>query len=260
VSWDIYLVAFTSSVRRTLHTRGQLAVRVLFYGVILGVLSALWKVATAVNGGVVAGYDFRSMLWYLVASEGCVISINPRLIEYIGLDIGSGVIAVEMLRPISVVGLRIATALGEALVRFACAISLGTAFALFTVGPPPHLSAAALAVPAAVLGIAANLAAQHSFAAIAFWVNDSKAAWFLYQKLVFLVGGMLLPLELFPPVLAHVSRVLPFWTMSYVPARLLSGHFEPWLLLPQVAWLLVLMAAAAFIFGLGQRRLEVVGG
>jgi ABC-2 type transport system permease protein len=260
VSWDVYLVAFTSSVRRTLQTRGQLAVRVLFYGVILGVLSALWKAATAVNGGRVAGYDFRSMLWYLVASEGCVISINPRLIEYIGLDIGSGVIAVEMLRPISVVGLRIATALGEALVRFACAITLGIAFALFTVGLPPDLSAAALAVPAAVLAIAANLAAQHSFAAIAFWVNDSKAAWFLYQKLVFLVGGMLLPLELFPSVLARVSRVLPFWTMSYVPARLLSGHFDPWLLLPQVAWLFVLMAGAAFVFGLGQRRLEVVGG
>jgi ABC-2 type transport system permease protein len=260
MSWGVYWIAFTSSVRRTLQSRGQLAVRVLFYGVILGVLSALWKVATAVNGGSVAGYDFRALLWYLVASEASVISINPRLIEYVGIDIGSGLIAVEMLRPISVVGLRIATALGESLVRFACAITLGALFAWFTVGLPHDLAAAAVALPAAILAIAANLAAQHSFAAIAFWVNDSKAAWFLYQKLVFLVGGMLLPLELFPPVLAHVSRLLPFWTMSYVPARLLSGHFEPWLLLIQVGWLLVLMSAAAFVFGLGQRRLEVVGG
>jgi ABC-2 type transport system permease protein len=260
MSWAVFLTAFSSSARRTLQSRGQLAVRVLFYGVILGVLSALWKVATAVNGGVIAGYNFRSMLWYLVASEASVIAINPRLIEYIGLDIGSGGIAVEMLRPVSVVGLRIAGALGEALVRFTCALTLGVLFASFTVGLPPDLGAAALAVPAAVLAIAANLAAQHSFAAIAFWVNDSKAAWFLYQKLVFLVGGMLLPLELFPPVLAHVSRLLPFWTMSYIPARLLSGHFEPWLLLPQVGWLVVLMAGAASVFGLGQRRLEVVGG
>jgi viologen exporter family transport system permease protein len=260
MSWGVYWIAFTSSVRRTLQSRGQLAVRVLFYGVILGVLSALWKVATEVNGGSVAGYDFKALLWYLVASEASVIAINPRLIEYVGIDIGSGGIAVEMLRPISVVGLRIATALGESLVRFACAITLGALFAGFTVGLPHDLAAAALALPAAVVAIAANLAAQHSFAAIAFWVNDSKAAWFLYQKLVFLVGGMLLPLELFPPVLAHVSRLLPFWTMSYVPARLLSGHFEPWLLLIQVGWLVVLMSAAAYVFGLGQRRLEVVGG
>lgn len=260
MSWDVYTVAFRSSARRTLQAPGQLVVRVLFYLVILGVLSALWKVACAVNGGTIAGYDFRSMLWYLTASEAAVIAINPRLIEYIGVDIGSGGIAVEMLRPISVVGLRIATALGEALVRFGCAMCLGVVFAWFTVGPPPDLAAVGLALPAAILAISANLAAQHSFAAIAFWVNDSKAAWFLYQKLVFLVGGMLLPLELFPPLLAHISRFLPFWTMSYVPARLLSGHFEPWLLLLQAAWLIVLMASAAAIFGMGQRKLEVVGG
>ncbi|MEA2506304.1 MAG: viologen exporter family transport system permease protein [Actinomycetota bacterium] len=260
MSWAVYAVAFRSSARRTVQAPGQLVIRVLFYGVILGVLSALWKVACVVNGGTIAGYDFRSMLWYLVASEGAVIAINPRLIEYIGVDIGSGGIAIEMLRPISVVGLRIATALGEALVRFGFAVSLGVAFAWFTVGPPPDLAAVGLALPAAILAIGANLAAQHSFAAIAFWVNDSKAAWFLYQKLVFLVGGMLLPLELFPPLLAHISRFLPFWTMSYVPARLLSGHFEPWLLLVQAAWLVALMAGAAVVFGIGQRKLEAVGG
>jgi ABC-2 type transport system permease protein len=260
MSWGVYSIAFRSSARRTIQAPGQLVVRVLFYGVILGVLSALWKVACTVNGGSIAGYSFRSMLWYLVASEGVVISINPRLIEYVGVDIGSGGISVEMLRPISVVGLRLATALGESLVRFACALSLGVLFAWFTVGSPPDLLAAGLVLPAAVLGIAANLAAQHSFAAIAFWVNDSKAAWFLYQKLVFLLGGMLLPLELFPPVLERVSRFLPFWTMSYMPARLLSGHLEPWLLLFQVVWLLALMSFAAAVFGMGQRRLEVVGG
>jgi ABC-2 type transport system permease protein len=200
------------------------------------------------------------MLWYLVASEASDIAINPRLIEYVGNDIGTGTVAVEMLRPISVVGLRIATSLGESLVRFICALALGVLFASFTVGLPPSAPAALLALVAAVLGIATNLAAEYCFAAIAFWVNDSKAAWFLYQKLVFLVGGMLLPLELFPALLARIAKFLPFWTMSYVPARLLSGHFEPWLLLPQLLWLVVLMYLATVVFGLGQRRLEVVGG
>ncbi|MDP9224095.1 MAG: ABC-2 family transporter protein [Actinomycetota bacterium] len=260
MSWSVYMVAFRASARRAFQSPGQLAVRVLFYGVILGVLSALWKVAAEVNAGNIAGYDFPSMLWYLVASEATVIAINPRLIEYIGIDIGSGGVAVEMLRPISVVGLRIATALGESVVRGGCALVLGILFAWFTVGPPPDPAAAVLAVPAAVIAVSANLAAQHCFAAIAFWVDDSKAAWFLYQKLVFLLGGMLLPLELFPPLLAHIARALPFWTMSYAPARLLSGHFAPWLLLPQVVWLCVLMAGAAAVFGMGQRRLEAAGG
>jgi ABC-type uncharacterized transport system permease subunit len=48
--------------------------------------------------------------------------------------------------------------------------------------------------------------------------------------------------------------------MSYIPARLLSGHLEPSLLLLQIGWLVALMSFAAAVFGMGQRKLEVVGG
>jgi hypothetical protein len=48
--------------------------------------------------------------------------------------------------------------------------------------------------------------------------------------------------------------------MAYVPARLASGHVEPWLLLEQLAWLAVLAAAAVAMFDAGERRLQVVGG
>ena len=98
------------------------------------------------------------------------------------------------------------------------------------VGPPPSAAALALAVPAALLALACNLAAQHAFAGAAFWLRDARSTWFLYQKLVFLLGGMLLPLEFLPRALADVAKVLPFAAMAYAPARLASGHVEPRLL------------------------------
>jgi ABC-type uncharacterized transport system permease subunit len=54
--------------------------------------------------------------------------------------------------------------------------------------------------------------------------------------------------------------VLPFMAMAYAPARLVSGHFEPWLLLVQLAWLAALSLAATAVFRSGERRLQVVGG
>ena len=117
-----------------------------------------------------------------------------------------------------------------------------------------------LAVPALVLGVACNLAAQHAFAAAAFWIRDARSTWFLYQKFVFILGGMLLPLEVLPDWLHRIAVVLPFATMAYAPARLASGHVEPTLLLAQVGWLAALCLAAGAAFAAGERRLQVVGG
>ena len=97
--------------------------RVTFYALILVVFAALWSAATRANGGSIAGYDARALLWYVAAAEGSVIATKPRMIESIGWDISSGAIVIEMLRPASVVGLRLAAELGEALVRLVCALA-----------------------------------------------------------------------------------------------------------------------------------------
>jgi viologen exporter family transport system permease protein len=248
------------AARRTLAHPGELAVRVLFYGCILVIFSALWSAATRAHGGSIAGYDVRQLLWYVTFAEGSVIATKPRMIETIGWDIASGAIVTEMLRPASVVGLRLAAEMGEAVVRLACAWCAGGVIAWLYVGPPPSVEGIALAVPASLLALGCNVAAQHAFAGAAFWLRDSRSTWFLYQKLVFLLGGMLLPLEFLPHALALVARALPFSSMAYAPARLASGHIEPGLLVIQAAWLVTLLAAAAGIFRAGERRLEVVGG
>ena len=127
-------------------------------------------------------------------------------------------------------------------------------------GPTSAGSGSLLAIPSAVLAVGANLAAQHAFAGAAFWLNDAKAAWFLYLKFVFLLGGMLMPLQLFPVWLERVSWLLPFWTMAYAPARLASGHLDVWLFGAQAAWLVALFGISGAIFAAGERRLEVAGG
>ena len=115
-------------------------------------------------------------------------------------------------------------------------------------------------MPSLVLAVTLNLVAQHAFAGVSFWIRDARSTWFLYQKLVFIVGGMLLPLEVLPAAMTRVALWLPFMAMAYAPSRLASGHLEPHLLGVQVVWLGLLSIVAVSVFARGERRLQVVGG
>jgi ABC-2 type transport system permease protein len=256
----ILTVTTATAARRALADRGGLAFTAGFYLLVTAVITTLWRAAVGVAGGELAGYTAAAITWYLIASEATTVSLGVRLIEEIGDDIGSGAVAVEMLRPPPVVWVRVATEVGKALPRLGITLAVGAVLGLVTVGRPPSALAVLLALPSLGLAILANLLAQHAFAAASFWLRDARSTWFLYQKLVFVLGGMLLPLEVLPAGVEAVARWLPFLAMSYAPARLLAGNVEPGLLALQTGWVVVLAVAASAAFGAGQRRLQVVGG
>jgi ABC-2 type transport system permease protein len=149
---------------------------------------------------------------------------------------------------------------GRGLPKVAALWGAGAVVATVVAGGPPSPSTLALALPSLVLAITANLLAQHAVAASAFWLRDAGSIWFLYLKAVFILGGMIIPLELLPEGLQEAAMLLPFRAMAYAPARLAAGFWEPWLLVEQAIWIGVLGVAAALAFRAGERRLQVVGG
>lgn len=248
------------AARKSLADGGGMVFTVVFYAAVTLALGALWRGAAAADGGEVAGYGAVALTWYVATTEAVSIPLNARLIDQLGEDVRNGTVAVELLRPASMLLVRVATELGRSLPRLAACLGLGVVLAYATAGPPPNAAALALALPSILLAIAGNLVAMHAFAAVAFWIRDARSMWFLYQKLHFVLGGMLLPLEVLPGPVAAVAKALPFMAMAYAPGRIVSGHVEPALLAVQAGWLVVLAAFAAWLFGVGERRLQVVGG
>lgn len=254
------LTAARLAATRVTNAKSALLVTAAFYLLVVGVLSMVWRAATKANDGMLVGYSAAALTWYVCTSEAVTISMNNRLMADVGADIISGAVAVELLRPVSVLRQRVATELGSVLPRLAVCALTGFAVATILDGGPPNLVAVVLAVPSMVLAVMLNITAQHAFAGASFWIRETGAAWFLYQKLVFMLGGMLIPLQLLPQWMHSLALATPFPSMAYIPARLASGHIEPNLLLVQVAWLVVVWLFAAFVFGRGERHLNVVGG
>ena len=256
--------AFSTAVRTAFHRSaidgGGMAVGVGFYIVIVATLSGLWRVAVEANGGDLAGYSAVALTWYIITSEAAIVCVPAKHIEDVGNDIAQGTVAVEMLRPASVLGVRMATQVGKALPLVAVLWLSGAIVATIVGDGPPRPATLVLAAPSLVLAVTANLFAQHAVAASAFWIRDAGSIWFLYMKAVFILGGMIIPLELLPDGVQHAAMLMPFRAMAYVPARLAAGYWEPALFLEQLVWIGVLGVVAVAAFGAGERRLQVVGG
>ncbi|MEM9037585.1 MAG: ABC-2 family transporter protein [Actinomycetota bacterium] len=254
-----YRRAIATEAARELASPSGLAVAGVFYLMVTAVLSGLWATAASANGGEIVGYSATALVWYIATAEAATVSLPLRLIEEVGDDIASGRVTSELLRPISVLPMRIAVRIGAFLPRLAVCVVGGVGFAWLIGGSPPDALALALAAPSLLLAVGISLVAQHAFAGMAFWIADAKGAWFLWSKLVFVLGGMLLPLEVLPDTMATVAKALPFMAMAYAPARLASGHVEPWLLLVQVFWLVVACWVSSSVFRAGERRLVQEG-
>ena len=98
---------------------------VAFYVVIVATLSGLWRVAVDANGGDLAGYSALALTWYIITSEAAIVSVNAKHIEDVGNDIAQGTVAVELLRPASVLGIRMATEVGRGLPKVAALFVAG---------------------------------------------------------------------------------------------------------------------------------------
>ncbi len=247
--------AATTAARRTLAQPGAAMVSVAFYLLVTTAVTSLWRSAAESHGGSIAGYSGLALTWYIVTSEATVVAQRVRLIEEVGIEVGTGAVEPELLRPVAAIGIRLATEIGAVFPRLLACFVAGSAYATLVAGGPIALGALGLAIPSIVLAMICNIAAQHAVASASFWVRDAKSSWYLYHKFVFIVGGMLIPLEVLPESLESVARLLPFSAMAYIPARLASGHFEPGLLAIQMAWTVVMVAAAAATFAAGERRL-----
>jgi len=239
---------------RTISNRSLLLITSLFYLLVVLMLSGLWRAAAEANGGSVVGYSTTALVWYAVTTEAAILVIPQRLIEMIGQDIIDGRIETDIALPTPVVNLRFGAEFGQSLAKLVAVGVVGFIFGIVVGGLPVSWAGLALGIPSLMLAVAVNIAFQLALIGATFWVRESKSSWFLQQKLVFLFGGMLLPLEVLPRSLEIASKIMPFSSMAYAPARLISGHVEPQWLAIQVGWLAVLWSLAVVVFRRGERR------
>ena len=230
----------------------------------MGVFMALWSSAFGIGGeSTLKGYSLVEMVWYLAITETITLSGSRIFIE-ISEEVKAGNLAYTLARPLSYPWYQVANSLGGSVPRFL----LNFLTATIVVGLGMRQIAGDLSGLLAFLGMASLALLLDALVAVliglsAFWIEEVMPAFWIYQKLLFTVGGLFLPLEMFPDWLRRVSEWLPFQFITYVPARAFV-HFEPKFVLRamagQVTYVVVLTALVVLVWKRAQRRLVVHGG
>ncbi|MBS1120962.1 MAG: hypothetical protein H6Q90_3190 [Deltaproteobacteria bacterium] len=122
----------------------------------------------------------------------------------------------------------------------------------------------ALIVPSLILAWLITFSILFAFGALAFFITKSMALLNLYFGLFTLLSGYLLPLPLLPGWIAQIAEWSPFRFMLSVPVELMTRTFEPAdlaiVMLGQLGWTISSLVLALWVWRLGVRRFEAVGG
>lgn len=256
-------IALTSA-RSHVAYLGEVAARTLFLVIILYIFLQLWRVTySETQAQQLGGFTLAQMLWYLCVTESIAISA-PRVAQEVDQDVRTGTLAVQLIRPISYPLYRLWSSLGERCIRFGLNFAVSAVLAILFVGAIPFtwlgLLLFVLVLPIAFI---LDFLMMFLLGLAAFWLEDTTGLVLIYSRLLWLLGGLLIPLELFPESWQPILHNLPFATVVYGPARLFvhpSLNDAIALLLRQGITLLVLALCVRWVYRIALQRIHANGG
>ncbi len=262
-TFNRYAALFRMPLAENLAYFGNFASATLAMVMFMWIFSMLWQ-AVYTSQGVdrIAGMTLNDTLWYLLIAELVVLS-KPLLAKEIADSIQTGSIAYDLIRPYHYGLYHLSRYAGHVVFRAGLNLLAGGIVVWLLAGPPPTWLGIAPTVVALALAWGLEFCFEALIGLAAFWTEDVSAFRWIYQKISFILGGLLLPLDFYPLWLGRLAKLFPFASIMYAPGRLFvdptpERMLSTWAL--QLGWLVTL----GFLFHLvsknALRRLTINGG
>lgn len=257
--WAVFVTQLQNAAAYPLDMAARSVSIVLFMTVFFG----LWRATYASQGASsIAGLTLRDTLWYLMLAETIVLS-RPRMAQQIAAQVKDGSIAYLLNKPYSFILYQAAASLGDSALRMLFNGLVGGAVVWLLVGPPPAPWGIPMVLVAMAIGWLIDFCVAALLGLTAFFAEEVSAFEWIYNKVLFLLGGLLIPLDFFPPWLQRLAHGLPFAAAIYGPARLFvspDGAAFLRLLAVQLGWLIGLGLLVALAYRRGAAHLAINGG
>lgn len=193
---------------------------VLLYWLILAIFWGLWN-ATPLHE--LPGIEFTQerLLAYLAVTEWIAFAVGLPYRE-VEAEIQGGTIDMRLARPIPFGLATLAIWIGEAGCRFVVLAVAGVMALLYALGAIPLTApSAALLVSSVALAVLLNLLWHLQIGLVAAWLGMSAPTFWIWQKCLFVFGGLIMPLTIYPAGLGAVAEASPFAAMLFAPASLM---------------------------------------
>ncbi len=236
----------------------------LFFVFIMFMYLMLWRNIYGQKGGTIGGLSINKMIWYLVVTELVTLS-RTDIHSQVNEDVKTGNIAYLLNKPYNYVLYCFSYFVGEIGIKLVTNAIAGIAVGLIYVGTLENFNF--IYFPLILLSILAgctiNFFIYIVLALTSFWFEENSAFFWIYSKLVFTLGGMLMPIDMFPNWLQSVAKYMPFAYVTYVPAKLavdfsLTSFLSQFSV--QLIYLGIFFTLAMALYRKGARNLNVNGG
>ncbi|MGG0044132.1 ABC transporter permease [Bacillus tropicus] len=257
-----YSSIFGASLKSNLAYMGEMFYGTTFLLIIMYIFINLWKVAFTIKGNE-TGMGYVETVWYLLIAEAIILSLNPVHLT-ISEEVQSGSLAYTINRPYNYLSYHFFNGLGESILRFSINLCTGAVLVFWLVGPIPIKSINVLFISIVIfLAFLLNYCLSALIGFSAFFTEDAAGIAFIYQKFLFILGGVLIPLDFFPEMLQKIANYLPFSFITFAPSKLFVHfsiiHFFQ-VLCGQIIWIGLFLILLKVVFKMGIRRLTINGG
>jgi ABC-2 type transport system permease protein len=257
--WSIFQITLINSLAYP----GELVGRSLMIIPFMWIFYQLWKVTfNAAGADVISGLTLRDTLWYLMLAETIELG-RPPIARTMSENVKDGSIAYILNKPYDFLWYQFSTAMGETIFRAMMNALFGGLTVWFLVGAPAHPEGFVIAIPAVLGAWILHFSINAMIGLSAFVVEDVSAFTWIYQKLAFIFGGMLIPLDFYPQWLQTIAEAMPFSSAIYGPARLfVTPSLELFIQVMslQIVWIFILSSVLVMIYHRGLTQLTVNGG
>ncbi|MCR4422565.1 MAG: hypothetical protein GYA61_04560 [Spirochaetales bacterium] len=256
-----FYLAYISIKNYTFYLKDFLITRI-FLVIVIIIFSFIYKTLLGSNQSY-ASFTLPMLLYYLAITES--IEMSKTLIHNtISDEIKSGTVAYILLRPISYISFHVSSAIGEITIKQLVTMIIGFICAFFVSGfKIINFWMVIASLPVIYGAVLLNLFFMILIGMFAFYIEEVRPIYWIYQKFIFIVGGLFVPLEFFPPTVLKIFKFFPFTYMNYFAAKM-SVKFDLHEYIIgfsiQLLYIFIVYFLSILIYSKGIKRVSIQGG
>lgn len=260
-SMSKYLKVFSLSCHHTWRNKKALIGLSLFLIICLVIFANLWEVIASRGG--LTEMNPQELLWYIALNQWVLVAI-PRTEREIERDFRSGKLAYLIPRPMSYLGYIFAEGCGQALIYMTVLGVISYIFTWSFIGAIT-ISGWGLVVVfvSGLLAVILGIIFKIIIGLLAFWMHDVDPIAWIWEKSLFALGGLILPLSAYPIGWQIVAKYTPFSVILGERSSLALNYntaiaFE--LLAKLLLWIILGSIIAEFLYRRGLKIISIGGG
>ena len=254
-----YFLIYRHSFFQTLQKKGFLISKVCLYIMASLIFISLWSSISSEREPTLLSFEYMS--WYILITELIVLSTS-EIYTSIHKDIKSGAIAYFLTKPVSYIWVRLSEAFGETVLNLIVLLFAGITFGVFTGAAIPNLTNLPFLLFAITLSAFLLLIFQSLVGVLSYWLGDTFTIVLILNKILFVLGGLFVPITIYPQWLQNIANLTPFPYMLYYTASILqnSAFHASLICLALCGWTAALSTVTLFFYKKMLKTLEVAGG